>query len=87
MCLSMRMRRSSGLQMRMNEWFREGAGYYSFFVSHMLVSEGMLCTASLIFFFRFYFIILNKIACARTMFSFLRFLRNQGREGVYFDVL
>jgi hypothetical protein len=55
MCLSMRMRRSSGLQMRMNEWFREG--YYSF-VSHMLVSEGILCTASLIFFFRFYFIIL-----------------------------
>jgi hypothetical protein len=31
MCLSMRMRRSSGLQMRMNEWFREGAVYYSFF--------------------------------------------------------
>jgi hypothetical protein len=30
MCLSMRMRRSSGLRMRMNEWVREGAGYYSF---------------------------------------------------------
>ena len=31
MCPSMRMRRSSGSQMRMNEWFREGAGcYYSF---------------------------------------------------------
>jgi hypothetical protein len=53
MCLSMRMHRSSGLQMRMNEWFRESGGYYSFFVSHMLVSESILCTASLIFFFRF----------------------------------
>jgi hypothetical protein len=30
MCLSMRMRRSSGLQMRMNDWVREGAGYYIF---------------------------------------------------------
>jgi hypothetical protein len=29
MCLSMRMRRFSGLQMRMNEWVREGGGYYS----------------------------------------------------------
>jgi hypothetical protein len=54
------MRRFSGLQMRMNEWVREGAGYYSF-MSHRLVSEGILCTVSLIFFFRFYFIILMLV--------------------------
>jgi hypothetical protein len=57
MCLSMRMRRFSGLQMRMNERVREGADYYSF-LSHRLVSEGILCTVSMIFVFRFYFIIL-----------------------------
>jgi hypothetical protein len=39
MCLSMRMRRFSGLQMRMNEWVREGADYYSFCVSHVSVGR------------------------------------------------
>jgi len=74
MCLSMRMRRSSGLQMRMNEWFREGAGHY--IVSHVSVGRyTMYCLFDLFLSLLFYYP--QQIACARTLFSFLRFLRNQ----------
>jgi hypothetical protein len=59
MCLSMRMRRFSGLQMRMNEWAREGGGYY---IIWCRTCCPMYCLLDL-FFFRSYFIILIHVAC------------------------
>lgn len=50
-------------------------------LSHMLVSEDILCTASLIFFFRFYFIILNKLHVLVHCFLFSAFFAiNKGEK-------
>jgi hypothetical protein len=85
MCPLMRMRKSSGLQMRMNEGI-EGAGYYSS-LSHM----SMYCLFGSFLSLLFYYPS-TKLHVLVHSLLFSAFLRNQavlrrGREGVYFDVL
>ena len=74
--LSMRMRRFSGLQMRMNEWVREGADYYSFLLCHMLVGRcPMYCLLDLFLSLLFYYPPQNCM-CSYIV-CFLCFLRNR----------